>query len=173
MKSSRGSLHGVSQPAHACVPCPASWRPQDRIPAWLLYLMQYANFFSILLIIGGILCFVAYALDKSDASNLYLGIVLEGACMNGPRCSVCITRVMCERYTPPGLGDKGHGRDLRACEVLHAWAAALRPSEVVRAGRKRRGHLSVAMRALRAGLSPRRNTGALLSRRAPAQSWCL
>jgi sodium/potassium-transporting ATPase subunit alpha len=29
-----------------------------------------------LLWIGGILCFVAYAINREDASNLYLGIVL-------------------------------------------------------------------------------------------------
>mmetsp|Transcript_18105 Transcript_18105/g.45586 ORF Transcript_18105/g.45586 Transcript_18105/m.45586 type:complete len:1179 (-) Transcript_18105:1049-4585(-) len=46
-------------------------------PAWLLYLYQYTNFFAILLIVGGILCFIAYGLDQSDASNLYLGVVLE------------------------------------------------------------------------------------------------
>lgn len=51
--------------------------PAERIPAWLLYVYQYTNFFSILLIAGGILCFIAYGLDQSDASNLYLGIVLE------------------------------------------------------------------------------------------------
>ncbi|EFJ52783.1 hypothetical protein VOLCADRAFT_78789 [Volvox carteri f. nagariensis] len=47
-------------------------------PAWwvVLYLEQYTNFFSLLLIAGGILCFIAYGIDQSDASNLYLGAVL-------------------------------------------------------------------------------------------------
>lgn len=32
--------------------------------------------FSLMLWAGSILCFVAYGLDSSDPSNLYLGIVL-------------------------------------------------------------------------------------------------
>jgi sodium/potassium-transporting ATPase subunit alpha len=32
--------------------------------------------FALLLWIGGILCFVAYALSPTDQSNLYLGVVL-------------------------------------------------------------------------------------------------
>jgi hypothetical protein len=42
----------------------------------MLYLEQYTNFFSLLLIAGGVLCFVAYGIDQSDPSNLYLGVVL-------------------------------------------------------------------------------------------------
>lgn len=42
----------------------------------MLYIEQYTNFFSLLLIAGGILCFIAYGIDQSDASNLYLGVVL-------------------------------------------------------------------------------------------------
>eukprot|EP00198_Chlamydomonas_reinhardtii_P006957 XP_001696293.1 sodium/potassium-transporting ATPase alpha subunit [Chlamydomonas reinhardtii] len=45
-------------------------------PWWMLYIEQYTNFFSLLLIAGGILCFIAYGIDQSDASNLYLGVVL-------------------------------------------------------------------------------------------------
>ncbi|KXZ52251.1 hypothetical protein GPECTOR_10g882 [Gonium pectorale] len=45
-------------------------------PAWMLYLEQYTNFFSLLLIAGGVLCFIAYGIDQSDPSNLYLGAVL-------------------------------------------------------------------------------------------------
>ena len=32
--------------------------------------------FALLLWVGGALCFLAYGLDESDPSNLYLGIVL-------------------------------------------------------------------------------------------------
>ena len=32
--------------------------------------------FALLLWIGGILCFVAYAINRENASNLYLGVVL-------------------------------------------------------------------------------------------------
>ena len=35
-----------------------------------------ANFFSILLWCGSILCFVAYGIASEDPSNLYLGIVI-------------------------------------------------------------------------------------------------
>ncbi|KXZ41630.1 hypothetical protein GPECTOR_353g109 [Gonium pectorale] len=45
-------------------------------PAWLLYVEQFTDFFSLLLIAGGVLCFIAYGIDQSDASNLYLGTAL-------------------------------------------------------------------------------------------------
>ena len=35
-----------------------------------------ANFFSILIWVGSLLCFIAYGLDTADPSNLYLGLVL-------------------------------------------------------------------------------------------------
>lgn len=34
------------------------------------------NFFSMLLIAGGIMCFIAYIIDDEDNTNLYLGSVL-------------------------------------------------------------------------------------------------
>ncbi|CAD7697224.1 unnamed protein product [Ostreobium quekettii] len=40
--------------------------------------MQFTNFFALLLIAGGTLCFIAYAIDQSDPTNLYLGVVLVG-----------------------------------------------------------------------------------------------
>jgi len=40
------------------------------------YLIHMANFFSILLWAGAILCFVAYGMASEDPSNLYLGIVI-------------------------------------------------------------------------------------------------
>lgn len=43
---------------------------------FLEYLLHMANFFALLLWAGSILCFIAYALDTSDPSNLYLGIVI-------------------------------------------------------------------------------------------------
>ena len=39
-------------------------------------IIRYLNFFSILLLIGGILCFIAFGLDPTDLSNVYLGAVL-------------------------------------------------------------------------------------------------
>lgn len=34
--------------------------PPNIKPAWVLYVEQYTNFFSLLLIAGGVLCFIAY-----------------------------------------------------------------------------------------------------------------
>ena len=39
-------------------------------------LKQFQNFFAILLLVGGIFCFIAYALSSDDDTNLYLGVVL-------------------------------------------------------------------------------------------------
>ncbi|KAI8105250.1 hypothetical protein M9435_000418 [Picochlorum sp. BPE23] len=50
--------------------------PPVVIPWWVKYLEQYANVFMILLLFGGVLCFVAYGIDQSDPTNLYLGVVL-------------------------------------------------------------------------------------------------
>lgn len=50
--------------------------PPVIMPEWLRFLLQFWNMFAVLLIAGGILCWVAYALDPSDPSNMYLGIVL-------------------------------------------------------------------------------------------------
>mmetsp|Transcript_12653 Transcript_12653/g.39933 ORF Transcript_12653/g.39933 Transcript_12653/m.39933 type:complete len:1028 (-) Transcript_12653:686-3769(-) len=50
--------------------------PPPSTPAWIKFLMQFANFFSMLLLGGGALCFIGYALDQSDPTNLYLGVVL-------------------------------------------------------------------------------------------------
>lgn len=39
--------------------------------------MQYSNFFALLLIGAGVLCFIGYAIDPDkDQTNLYLGVVL-------------------------------------------------------------------------------------------------
>jgi sodium/potassium-transporting ATPase subunit alpha len=44
---------------------------------WYVQLFhEMTSFFSLLLWAGSILCFISYGLDKSDPSNLYLGIVL-------------------------------------------------------------------------------------------------
>jgi sodium/potassium-transporting ATPase subunit alpha len=40
------------------------------------YLHHMANFFAMLMWAGAILCFIAFAIASSDASNLYLGIVI-------------------------------------------------------------------------------------------------
>lgn len=51
-----------------------SEKPQA--PWYMKLLHEWAQPFSLMLWGGAILCFVAYGLDQSDASNLYLGIVL-------------------------------------------------------------------------------------------------
>jgi len=46
-------------------------------PWWLKFLLQFANFFALLLLGGGVLCFVGYSIDnEKDQTNLYLGVVL-------------------------------------------------------------------------------------------------
>jgi sodium/potassium-transporting ATPase subunit alpha len=46
------------------------------MPWYLAFLKEMTGFFSLLLWFGAILCFIGYAIDSSDPSNLYLGIVL-------------------------------------------------------------------------------------------------
>jgi len=57
--------------------------PPKLTPWYIKYLLQYTNFFALLLIAGGVLCFIAYGVEASsnppggpDSTNLYLGIVL-------------------------------------------------------------------------------------------------
>ena len=45
-------------------------------PWYVKLFHELTTFFSLMLWVGGILCFVAYGLDPSDKSNMYLGIVL-------------------------------------------------------------------------------------------------
>lgn len=48
------------------------------IPWYIVFLKEMTGFFPMLLWGGSALCFIGYGLqkDKSDKSNLYLGIVL-------------------------------------------------------------------------------------------------
>lgn len=58
---------------------PNRMRPRRPTPAWAKYLGQFANFFSILLVVASLLCFVSYAIEQGDDhANLYLGYVLLG-----------------------------------------------------------------------------------------------
>ena len=50
--------------------------PPVVVPWWIKYLKCYADVFMMLLLFGGVLCFVAYGIDQSDPTNLYLGVVL-------------------------------------------------------------------------------------------------
>jgi len=46
-------------------------------PWYCILFRQFTNLFSLLLEVGSILCFIAFAIDESgDLSNLYLGIIL-------------------------------------------------------------------------------------------------
>ena len=49
---------------------------RKKSPWWIKLLKEWAAPFSLLLWAGSALCFIAYILDDSDPSNLYLGIVL-------------------------------------------------------------------------------------------------
>lgn len=47
-------------------------------PWYISFLKEMTGFFALLLWVGSLLCFIGYALQPSDSSNLYLGIVLAG-----------------------------------------------------------------------------------------------
>lgn len=49
---------------------------KDKNPWWVLLLHEWSAPFALMLWAGSALCFIAYGLDPSDPSNLYLGIVL-------------------------------------------------------------------------------------------------
>jgi sodium/potassium-transporting ATPase subunit alpha len=49
---------------------------KEKTPAWLRFLGEFKNLFSLLLQLASVLCFVGYGLDTSSPDNLYLGIVL-------------------------------------------------------------------------------------------------
>jgi sodium/potassium-transporting ATPase subunit alpha len=50
--------------------------PPARLPLWALFLLQFLNLFMLLLLTASLLAFIAYAIDPSDLSNLYLGVLL-------------------------------------------------------------------------------------------------
>jgi len=57
---------------------PNALTQKDRVPKWQIFLKEQTGMFSLLLWVAGILCFIAYFIqeDKTDRSNLSLGIVL-------------------------------------------------------------------------------------------------
>lgn len=55
---------------------PNALTEKKAIPWYLAFLEEMTGFFSLLLWFGAILCFIGFAIDSSDPSNLYLGIVL-------------------------------------------------------------------------------------------------
>jgi len=50
--------------------------PPVRLPLWALFLLQFLNLFMLLLLTASLLAFIAYVIDPSDLSNLYLGVLL-------------------------------------------------------------------------------------------------
>ena len=45
--------------------------PPPKTPEWLKFLYEFTNFFSILLLAGGILCFIGYGIDPDkDQTNV-------------------------------------------------------------------------------------------------------
>lgn len=50
--------------------------PPPTVPRWIKFCQHIFEGFSLLLWIGALLCFLAYALDTADQDNLYLGIIL-------------------------------------------------------------------------------------------------
>eukprot|EP00976_Prorocentrum_cordatum_P096717 1190680-Prorocentrum_minimum.AAC.5 len=61
---------------------PNALTPPPSLPWWVKFLMQFANFFAVLLLAGGALCFIGYGIDPDkDPTNLYLGVVLFAVVM--------------------------------------------------------------------------------------------
>lgn len=48
------------------------------MPWYCMFIHEMTGFFSLLLWFGAFLCFVGFAIDRKDPSNLYLGFVLTG-----------------------------------------------------------------------------------------------
>ena len=56
--------------------------PPQVTPWYIKFLLQFSNFFALLLLGGGVLCFVGYSIDsEKDQTNLYLGVVLFAVVM--------------------------------------------------------------------------------------------
>jgi sodium/potassium-transporting ATPase subunit alpha len=50
-------------------------------PWYVAFLKEQTNFFSLLLYVGGVLCFIGYSIDTvGNVSTLYLGIMLVVVC---------------------------------------------------------------------------------------------
>eukprot|EP00760_Papus_ankaliazontas_P032430 PhM_4_TR5799/c0_g1_i1/m.26956/K01539/ATP1A; sodium/potassium-transporting ATPase subunit alpha len=50
--------------------------PKVSIPEYVKFLRQFKGLFQLLLIVGGALCFLSYAMEPADVENYYLGWVL-------------------------------------------------------------------------------------------------
>lgn len=50
--------------------------PPPRVPLWMLFLLQFTNYFMILLMVAGVACFIIYAVEPSNPFNMYLGVLL-------------------------------------------------------------------------------------------------
>ena len=50
--------------------------PPPRLPLWLLFLFQFTSIFMVLLLAAAVLSFIAFAIDPSDYTNLYLAVLL-------------------------------------------------------------------------------------------------
>lgn len=56
---------------------PNELTPPARVPLWLLFLLQFTNFFMLLLIFAGLLSLIFYFIDPAkDLTNLILGVLL-------------------------------------------------------------------------------------------------
>jgi sodium/potassium-transporting ATPase subunit alpha len=50
--------------------------PPPRVPLWLLFLLQFANYLMVLLQVTALLCIILFIVDPSVLDNLYLGVLL-------------------------------------------------------------------------------------------------
>ena len=51
--------------------------PPPEIPEWKKFLLQFKNFFAILLIVGSLFAYVGFAINSESPDNLYIGVVLD------------------------------------------------------------------------------------------------
>jgi sodium/potassium-transporting ATPase subunit alpha len=50
--------------------------PPPRVPLWLLFLLQFTSLLMVLIEVTGLACFILYAIDQSDPTNLYVAVLL-------------------------------------------------------------------------------------------------
>lgn len=55
---------------------PNTLTPPERMPKWELFLVQFTNYFMILLLVAGTLSIVSYAIPPHDITNVILGVLL-------------------------------------------------------------------------------------------------
>jgi magnesium-transporting ATPase (P-type) len=50
--------------------------PPERLPKWALFLMQFLNYFMLLLLLAGTISILSYLIPPHEITNIYLGVLL-------------------------------------------------------------------------------------------------